>query len=152
MSAEAITDAVARHFAENVQGVLAGYASGAGGQGDIVKTLPQDIYDTPVAVVYWQRYELVAPGSFEKVRHFINADLYFGAADAAASYKQYLPFVSRVITSFRSNVGLYGTATLAFANSNIPPEAVEINGKPMVRLTFEIQALEVTITQYAQGS
>lgn len=152
MSAESITDAVARHFAENVAGVKGAYASGAGGQGAIVKTLPQDIYDTPVVIAYWQRFELVAPGSFEKVRHFINADMYFGAADSAAAYKTYLPFVGRVINSFRTNVGLYGTATLAHVTGNVPPETVTINGKEMVRLTFEIQVLELTITQYAQGS
>ncbi len=149
MSAESITDAVARHFVENVAGVKGAYASGAGGQGTSVKTLPQDIYDTPVVIAYWQRYELVAPGSFEKVRHFINADMYFGASDSAAAYKTYLPFVARVINSFRNtNGGLYGTAALAFATGNLPPETVTINGKEMVRLTFEIEALELTITQY----
>ncbi|MCA1570401.1 MAG: hypothetical protein LC798_08815 [Chloroflexi bacterium] len=151
MSAEAITDAVARHFAENVQGVKAAYASGAGGQGSVVKTLPSDIFDTPVAIVYWQRYELTA-GSYEKVRHFVNADLYFGAADSAAAYKTYLPFVSRVIESFRANVGLFGTATLAFAPSSQPPETVNVNGKEYVRLTFEVTALETTITSYSAGS
>ncbi len=141
MSAEGITDAVARHFAANVSGVKGAYASGAGGQGATVRTMPSDIPDTPIALVQWDRYELV-PGSFEKVRHYISVDLYFGAADAGDAYKTYLPFVSRVIASLRSNADLYGTCDLAVARSGGPADPVDVNGQPFVVLPFSIEALE----------
>lgn len=147
MSAEAITDAVARHFGENVEGIKAAYASGAAG----AKPLPQDIFDTPIALVYWQTYSLT-PGSYERIRHTVNADVYFQGADPAMSYKTYLPMVTKVVASFRTNVGLYGTATIAVAESGGPPEDVVINGKPYIRLTFEINALETGPQTYALGA
>jgi hypothetical protein len=149
MSAEAITDAVARHFEENVEGIRAAYASGAGEQG--VKTLPGDVFTTPIALVYWQNYSLTA-GSYERIRHTIHADVYFQAADPAMSYKTYLPMVTKVIASFRTNVGLFGTATLAQAVRGGSPEDVVINGKPYIRLTFEIEALEASPQAYALGA
>lgn len=141
MSAEAITDAVAKHFAANVAGIKGAYGSGSGGQGATVRTFPSDIPDTPIALISWNRYEL-HPGSFEKVQHFIDVDLYFNATDAGDAYKTYLPFVSRVISSLRSNADLYGTCSLAAARSGGPAVAEDVNGKPYIRLSFVIQALE----------
>lgn len=146
MSAEAITDAVAKHFA-TVTGIKGAYASGAGGQGATVQTLLPDIPDTPIVLVQWDRFELV-PGSFEKVRHYITAEIYFGAADAGNAYKTYLPFVSRVIASLRSNANLGGTCEMAVARSGGPAEPTDVNGQPFVILPFSIEALEAGAHPY----
>ncbi len=141
MSAESITDAIARHFAANVTGIKGAYASGAGGQGATVRTFPADIPDTPIALVEYRRFEL-APGSFEKVQHHIDVGVYFNSSDAGEAYKTYLPFVSRVISSLRSNADLYGTCSLAAARSGGDVATEDVNGKPYIRLSFVIQALE----------
>jgi hypothetical protein len=145
MSAEAITDALAAQFA-TVSGIKAAYASGAGGQ-PTVGTLPLDIFDTPIAVVYWQGMSL-EPGPQERVLHLIDADVYFSETDPAIAYKTYLPFVTAVIVSMRTNSTLGGTCTFAQIKTCDPPTPVVVSTKPYVRLTFKVEAVERTSVPY----
>ncbi|MBA3777189.1 MAG: hypothetical protein H0X11_12245, partial [Betaproteobacteria bacterium] len=85
MSAESISDAAVRHFAANVAGIKGAYASGAGGQGATVRTIPSDIFDTPVAVLELTtlRWDM-EPGSFERTRWYFDVNVWFSATDAGA--------------------------------------------------------------------
>jgi hypothetical protein len=147
MSLEAITDATARALAE-VDGIKAAYASSAGGQGTTVKPIPQDLSDTPVALVTHNGFEL-QPGSFERIKHTINAELWFTATNAAAAEKLMLPLVTLCIATFRSKVGLYGSSTTAVIRRGGPPRDEEVNGKPYLVYPLTVEVMEATVQNYA---
>ena len=143
MSAESITDAAVRHFKANVAGVKGAYASGAGGQGATVLTMPSDIFDTPVAILELTslRWEMDA-GSFERTRWYFDVNVWFSATDAGATAKLAVPFMSLIKNSLRSNSDLYGTCTQAQALGGGPMSAEEVNGKPYLVLPVHMYALE----------
>lgn len=147
MSAEGVTDASARVLA-TVTGIRAAYASTAGGQGDTVKPIPADISLTPVAIVTYDHFELV-PGSFERLRHFINADLWMSASSAAEAEKTLLPLITRCIAAFRTKVGLYGEGTIATVPRGGPPRDEEVNGKSYIVFPLVINVLQATVQTYA---
>jgi len=146
MSAEGITDAAVRHFAANVSGIKGAYASAAGGQGATVRTLPSDIFDTPVAILELTslRWDMDA-GSFERTRWYFDVNVWFSATDAGATAKLAVPFMSRIKDSLRSNSDLYGTATITQALGGGPMVAEEVNGKPYMVLPVHMYALEAAM-------
>lgn len=147
MSLESVTDAVARQIA-TVTGMKAVYASGAGGQGSTVLTIPNDISQTPAAIVRHDGFSLL-PGSFERIRHSIRVELYFASASAAVAEKAMLPMVSLCIASFRTNVDLFGTATLGVIASGGPPHDEEVNGKAFLVYPLIVTVLEATAQTYS---
>ncbi len=149
MSAEGITDAAVRHFVQNVAGIKGAYASGAGGQGTTVRTMPTDIFDTPVAILELTslRWEMDA-GSFERTRWYFDVNVWFSATDAGAMAKQAVPFMSAIKDSLRSNANLFGTCTQATATAGGPMAFEEVNGKPYVVLPVHFLALEAVATAY----
>lgn len=147
MSAEGITDAVARHLKEQVAGIKAAYSTNSTGTANI-EDIPDAIADTPVAIVTWDRFDLVRPGSLEQIRDFITADVYFDAQSADAAYRALVPMVTLVRQSFRNNVSLYETCTMARCASGGPHDAVAVNGVPLYRLPFVIEAFSQVVTSY----
>lgn len=146
MSLEGITDGVARVLA-GVEGVKAAYASAAGGQGDTVKPIPQDIADTPVAVVGHGGFQVEARG-FERVRHQIVADLYFNATSAGAGEKVALPLITRCFPAFRNDYTLFGAAVQAVLLRGGPPRDEEVNNKPYIVYPLIIDVLEAAPQSY----
>ncbi len=149
MSLEGVTDATARVLA-GVAGIKAAYASTAGGQGATVQAIPSDISLTPVALVTYDHFEL-KPGSFERIQHFVTADLWFAATSAAAAEKAMLPIISLVIAAFRSKVGLYGQGTIGVVRRGGPPRDEDVNGKPFIVMPLTIAVLEATAQAYSLG-
>jgi hypothetical protein len=145
VSAVAATDALAKHFRDNVTGTKQAYSTGITA-GSLV--LPGDIFDTPVVLCMWQGVT-VAPGSFERVHHTVSAEAWFNGADTAAAYQTYVAFVDAVLTSIRSNWTLDGAVTQVSSWSAGSPEDVEVNGKPYVRLSFSFDLLEAGPQTYA---
>ena len=144
MSAVAVTNALAKHFKDNVTGTKAAYAVGDGAS---VGTLPQDIFDTPVVVAYWQ-HVTTEPGSFERTHWTVSADAYFAAVDPASAYAAYVAFVDALRTSIRLNWTLFGTCTQISRWEGGDPEDVTIAGKPYVRLPFTFDILEAGPVTY----
>lgn len=148
MSLEGVTDATAKVLA-SVTGMKAAYASTAGGQGDTVKAMPNDVSDTPVAFVTHAGFTLLtASGSFEKLRHTVVADLYFNAASPASAEYVALPLISRCFAAFRLHVGLYGEGTIATMNRGGPPRTEEVNGKNYMVYPLFIDVLEAGVQTY----
>ena len=151
MSAEGITDAAVRHFVANVPGIKGAYASGAGGQGTTVRTIPSDIFDTPVAVLELTTLRWnIDPGSWEKTHWYFDVNVWFSATDAGAMAKQAVPFMSLIKDSLRSNADLYGTCFQAIAVAGGPMSAEEVNGKPYMVLPVHFYALEQGATAYTR--
>ena len=144
MSAVAVTNALAKHFKDNVTGTKAAYAIGDGAS---VGTLPQDIYDTPVVVVYWQHVDTL-PGSYERTTWTLSADAYFNATDPAAAYPVYVAYVDALRTSIRTNWTLFGTCTQIQRWEGGDPEDVSIEGASYVRIPFVFQILEAGAVTY----
>lgn len=137
MSAVAVTNALARHFDDNVASCKAAYAVGDGNVGP----LPQDIFDTPVVIAYWQ-HVTTEPGSYERTHWTVSADAYFAAVDSASAYVAYVTLVDELRTSIRLNWTLFGTCTQISRWEGGDPEDVTIGGKSYVRLPFTFDILE----------
>jgi len=146
MSLESITDGVARVLA-GVSGMKAAYASAAGGQGDTVRSMPQDVSDTPVALVVHGGFDVQARG-FERIRHTIVADVYFNAASAGAANKTALPLITRCITAMRADYTLFGACVSAVIESGGPPRAEESNTKTYMVYPLIVDVLEAAPQDY----
>lgn len=148
MSLEGVTDATARALA-TASGMKAVYASTAGNQGDTVKPIPQDVADTPVAFVRHGGFT-VEPGSFERIRHTIVADIYINASSAGAAEKIALPLVTNCIAAMRTHVGLYGQAGVVegAVRRGGPPFPEDVAGKSYIVWPLFIEVLEATIQTY----
>jgi hypothetical protein len=144
VSAVTVTDALARHFRENVAGTKQAYSTGVTA-GSVV--LPDDIYDTTVVLVMWRAVDVI-PGSFERATWTIDANAYFGGADTASAYAAYVAYADAVRVSIRTNWTLYGTATHISRWSGGPPEDVTVNGKDYVVVPFTFYVLEAGPTTY----
>lgn len=146
MSLEGVTDGVARVLA-TVNGMKAAYASAAGGQGDTVRPIPQDIADTPVAVVGHGGFTVQARG-FERVGHLIVADVYFNATSAATAEKIALPLITRCFPAFRDHYTLFGAAVQAVLSRGGPPRDEDVNAKPYIVYPLFIEVLEAAPQSY----
>lgn len=125
----------------------AAYASTAGGQGDMVKAIPRDIADTPVALVVHGGLEVQARG-FERVRHTIVADIYFNAAEPGTAEKLALPLISRCMAAIRDDYTLFGAASSAVLDRVAQPRSEEVNGKPYSVYPLIFDVLEAAPQTY----
>lgn len=144
MSAVAVTDALAKHFRDNVASAKEAYSTGVTA-GSVA--LPADIYDAPVVLCMWTGVS-VTPGSFERTTWTVEAVAWFSGADPAAAYAAYVGFVDEVRESIRTNWTLDGACTQISDWSAGPPQDADVNGKPFVRLPFQFLILEAGAVTY----
>lgn len=151
MSLEGVTDATARVLAD-VPGLKGVYSAklqlGAGYEA--IKPIPADIPDTPIALVWYDRFELV-PGSFERIRHFISAELWFRARTDAEAERAMLPIISGSIAAFRTKAGLFGQGTIATIERGGPGRAEVVSQQPFAVFPLVIRVLEAAVHAYESG-
>ena len=149
MSVEGVTYAAAKTLA-GVPGMQAAYASTAAAAGDTtVKPIPpgSDITVTPVALVTYRGFEL-EQGSFERITHHIDGDLWFSAANVANIEDVMLPIVSLCITAFRNTTAFGVGITVAKIQSGGPPRPEVVAGKDFVVFPLDIHVFEAASQTY----
>ena len=146
MSVEGVTDGVARVVAL-APGIKAAYSSASSGQPD-VQQIPQDIADTPVAVVRHERFDSVSQGTPEILVHLVSVDVYVSAANAGEAERRLLPLVTSIIATFRTHVGLFANAFTAQVANGGPADDVLISGKPYIVYPITVRAREFSTETY----
>lgn len=149
MSLESITDGCARVLA-GVAGMKAAHGPDVTGY-SAVQPMPQDVTETPVALVWYDHFELSKVGSYEVIHHYVNADLYFASTTAAQAEAEMLPIVTLCVAAFRQSVGLFGQATVAKIQRGGPARPEKVNGKPFNVFPITIIATVGAVQDYQLG-
>lgn len=109
-----------------------------------------------MAVVTHDRFEL-EPGSFEKIRHFVNVELYLRATEVDSAEVEAGRLAYAVIAAFRTHVTLFDTLTTpgmtgwAAVRGGGPPAPEDVNGQPFSVYPMIVQAVEAGPAIYTGG-
>ena len=108
------------------------------------------IPDWPAAVVRHDGFEFSA-GSYERNRHDVQVDLWFGAASPAEAEKALLPVLSALIGMFRGKVTLGGRVSgPALIRRGGPPESiVDANGQPFIIYPVHVSVMAAGPATYS---
>lgn len=158
MSLESVVIGAARvmTLAEGVKGVYALAGDRTPGE-PVVLAYPKDIPDSPIVLVAHDRFEL-DPGSWEKIRHFLNVDLWLSAAEPASAEILAMQIAWRIVAAMRVNVSLGGildapgAAGFAAVVGGGPVRPEDVNGKPFVVYPMIVRVTEASPQTYAGGS
>lgn len=150
MSLEAVMDAVAVRLASGLSaasdtstpGLRAAYSAASTSQGAAI--IPRSIDDWPVAIVWHAGSDLTAGNGPEFILHRLEVRIWCGATDAAFAYQTLIPFVSRCVVLYRTDLhASAANATRVLMLGAAEPEVDEAHGKPFLVLPIYLEALEM---------
>lgn len=149
MTAQGATDGCAR-VAALATGVKRAYSTTSSGQTGVFP-IPTDITDTPIALVWHERFTLALPGSPEVLNHFVRVDLWVSATDPGVAEKVMVPLVTNVIEVFRTHVGIFGNAFTAKITDGGPPSDQQANGQPFLVYPINVKCTAMSAPLYELG-
>lgn len=142
MAMETILDAVAVKVG-GVAGIKRAYGAGT----TLAPLMPDDLPDSPAAIVLWTG-AMVSAGNWEVLEHTFEVRVYAARADVGNAVKTLVPFLNLIVAAWRSDVDLGGSCQVSVVTGAGRIESEEIGGKPYLVLPVYVQALEAAGRTY----